>query len=45
MSETSDLHESAVDQSSLEAVLRQVVEALAEIERPDRKSTRLNSSH
>ena len=34
MSETSDLHESAVDQSSLEAVLRQVVEALAEIERP-----------
>ncbi len=34
MSETSDPHESAVDRSSLEAVLRQVVEALAEIERP-----------
>ncbi len=34
MSETSDLHESAVDQSKLEDVLREVVEALAAIERP-----------
>ncbi len=34
MREPSDLHQSAVDRSSLESVLREVVETLAEIERP-----------